>query len=180
VTIKVALRRWRSDDAQWYAEQSQDSEILRWTTERKGLTSGEVLEAIEGIEEDNSLAWVAIDAETGRRLANAAVEVSGGVAEVSYWVAAYGRGHGVATQLLKLLVIEALAAGHQRIEAVIAEGNTASRRVVEKVGLVPISFQNQRGLGQCVRYGLPLEIVQRLTNVMQQHGFLYQQRAAGF
>ncbi|MBO0841319.1 MAG: GNAT family N-acetyltransferase [Sciscionella sp.] len=161
--MRIGLRRWRASDAEWYAEQSQDPEILKWTSERPGLHPSEVREAIAAVADDNSLAWVAVEADTGQRLGNAAVDIRDGVAEPSYWVAAAARGNGVATEILRLLVAKTILAGYRRVELVIAEGNAASRRVAEKVGFVMFGFERRRNLGSCVRYQLPARVVDELV-----------------
>jgi RimJ/RimL family protein N-acetyltransferase len=118
-----------------------------------GLTADEVRDAIDGLN-PAAMAWVITDLRTGDRLGNATVEVSDGVAEPSYWVAAHARRRGVATIALRAMVDRCHAAGLNRIELVAHTDNHASRRVAEKVGFIVIGAQRRRGLGRCVRYAL--------------------------
>jgi ribosomal-protein-alanine N-acetyltransferase len=160
----VLLRPWTRSDAEWYAAQSQDAEILRWTTEKVGLTAAEVRDAIDGFH-PATMAWVIADPATGERLGNAAVEVSDGVAEPSYWVAAGARRRGVATVALRTMVARCRSAGLHRIELVAHMDNHASRRVAEKIGFVAVGTQRRRGLGRCVRYALRDRPTDSLTDI---------------
>ncbi len=79
--------------------------------------------------------------------------------EVSYWVAAYARGAGIATRSLRLVTDEIFAADRysaDRVEAIIDSKNAASQRVAIKAGyeydcvraipapLIPGGFANDR------------------------------------
>ncbi len=62
-------------------------------------------------------------------------------AEIGYWMHPEGRGRGLAVQMCRLVLRHALLAeedggvGLRRVRAVAAEGNTPSRRVLERSGL---------------------------------------------
>ena len=132
----IELRDWQDDDAEWYVRQVRDPEILRFTTERASLTAAEFLRALEGLRHnDNALGFVAVDAESGARLANVAAVRQGAVAEVSYWVAVEARGRGVASHALKLLCERTAESWPvTEIRLWTYSGNTASGRVAEKAG----------------------------------------------
>lgn len=151
----VLFRRWQPADAGWYAANSQDEEILRWTTEPRGLTEEQALEAIAGLAAD-ALAWAVEDAETGELIGNAAIAVKDGWVEPSYWVVPAARGRGVATRVLRQLVGRAVEAGHQRIELIVHEDNQPSHRVAIKAGFAEVGTEQHETLGPCVRYRLQL------------------------
>lgn len=93
----VHLRQWSDDDAAWYADSVRDPLIQRFTTESPDLEAGQVLAAIARLRaSDTEAGFVICDAVTGARLGNIALSHDGRSGEVSYWVAAEGRGRGVA------------------------------------------------------------------------------------
>ncbi|MCP3797913.1 GNAT family N-acetyltransferase [Allokutzneria sp. A3M-2-11 16] len=147
----IGFRRWSEADAAWYAEQSKDPEILRWTTDGPDLTAEYVRGRIAALPED-ALAWIVVDAETGEPLGNAAVDLKDGVGEPSYWVAAAARGRGVATAALREMCVRAIAAGVERVEVVIHRDNAVSARVAANVGFSQIDAFDHPKLGPCARY----------------------------
>lgn len=147
----VVLRRWRLEDAEWYAATVRDPEIQRWTTEPHDLTAERVRAAIAALTE-RSMAWAVADAETGDLVGNAAVALEDDRAEPSYWVAGAARGRGVATAVLGELVRRCLEAGHGRIEVVVQADNAASRRVAQKAGFELVGFERHPRLGHSARY----------------------------
>jgi RimJ/RimL family protein N-acetyltransferase len=56
------------------------------------------------------------------------------VVEVGYWLFVSARGRGVATRSVQQLTEHALATGIWRVEAHVRIGNTASERVLERLG----------------------------------------------
>jgi [ribosomal protein S5]-alanine N-acetyltransferase len=107
---EIVLRDWRSDDAAWYAQAARESEIQRYTTEPPTLTAADVATAIAALaERDDAEGYLIADAQTGERLGNIAVQYDGAAAEVSYWVAAPGRGRGVASAALRAVCARARA-----------------------------------------------------------------------
>jgi [ribosomal protein S5]-alanine N-acetyltransferase len=102
----VVLRPWDVADAQWYAEiAAHDALIQRFTTESSTLTAAEVRTAIVELltEPVGAVGFLIADAVTGQRLGNMALAHRDGVGQVSYWLAGYARGRGVATRALGLL-----------------------------------------------------------------------------
>jgi RimJ/RimL family protein N-acetyltransferase len=89
-------------------------------------------------------------ADSGRLLALAAVDVSGGevvgagmlhhldgergIVEIGYWVLPEARGRGVATTIARLLAEHAFTLGIERVAAYVNVGNVASERVLERAG----------------------------------------------
>jgi RimJ/RimL family protein N-acetyltransferase len=55
-------------------------------------------------------------------------------AELGYWMSPAARGKGLLTAALTALLRETLRAGYQRVDAEVLVGNTASQRVLERVG----------------------------------------------
>jgi ribosomal-protein-alanine N-acetyltransferase len=102
----VVLRPWDVADAEWYAETAaHDALIQRFTTESPTLTAAAVRTAIVELltEPLGAVGFLIADARTGQRLGNIALAHRDGVGEVSYWLAGYARGRGVATRALGLL-----------------------------------------------------------------------------
>jgi RimJ/RimL family protein N-acetyltransferase len=130
----IVLRDWQSDDAAWYAEAVQDVEIQRYTTEPPDLTATEVATAIAALEgREDAEGYLIADAETGERLGNIAIRYDGPVAEVSYWVAAPGRGRGAASAALRTVC--ALADGRCEVVRLWAHAdNVGSHRVALAAG----------------------------------------------
>ncbi|WIX76921.1 GNAT family protein [Amycolatopsis carbonis] len=86
---------------------------------------------------ENALGFVAVAvaARSGERLANLAAEREGGIAEVSYWVAASARGRGVARRALAELCLRVSAAWPgTEIRLWTHTDNVASQRAAEHAG----------------------------------------------
>lgn len=56
------------------------------------------------------------------------------VVEIGYWLFVEARGRGVATRVVRALTEHALTGGIWRVEAHVRIGNTASERVLERLG----------------------------------------------
>jgi RimJ/RimL family protein N-acetyltransferase len=56
------------------------------------------------------------------------------VVEVGYWLFEHARGRGVATRAVRAVVDHAFGNGIYRVEAVVRVGNTASERVLVRLG----------------------------------------------
>lgn len=134
----VRLREWRAADAEWYAVESRDEEIQRFTTEPPTLSEDDVARAIARLAElPDSVGFVVTDARTGRRQGNIALYLKDGVGHVSYWIAAEARGQGAATRAVRILSRWAFAV-FAIVELCLETrvDNLASRRVAEKAGFV--------------------------------------------
>jgi ribosomal-protein-alanine N-acetyltransferase len=134
----VVLREWRDDDADWYAEAVRDEQIQRFPTEPDTLTAADVKDGIAKLRENKDAAgYVICDTHTGERLGNIAIARAGDVADASYWVAAGGRGRGVASRALQLICAWAEQAWQlTEIELKTHADNVASQRVAERAGFV--------------------------------------------
>ncbi len=100
----VSLRPWGVADAQWYADELKDPDIQRFTSDPADLTAESVAAAIEARHGGSDLSFLIVDAVTGRRLGNLAVDLEGSAGMVSYWMSSSTRGRGSATSAIKLLV----------------------------------------------------------------------------
>jgi len=81
--------------------------------------------------------YVIEDLESGRLLGGAALhhlDPMRDVVEVGYWLFADARGRGVATRAVGALIEHAFANGILRVEAHVRVGNTASERVLGRLG----------------------------------------------
>ncbi len=81
-------------------------------------------------------------------------------AETGYWIHPAARGRGVATEATRLMLRHAFVAvedgglGLQRVRALAAEGNAASRRVLERAGL---THQGRERGAVLVEGGMPAD-----------------------
>ena len=136
----VMLRRWAESDLGCVEEASREGRIPEGTTIPANFTTAEGLAWIER-------QWARADNGTGLSQAIAdpvSSEALGavvlmsrqpGTAEIGYWLIEGARGRGLGSRAVALVarwaVIEARLA---RVEALVEPGNTASRRVLEKIG----------------------------------------------
>lgn len=139
----VSLRPWRADDAQWVYESCQDPEVQRWTR----VTVPYLMTDAEGFvgpfashqwSSGNGAPFAVVDAESGIGIGAAGfvlTDPTSRVAEAGYWTSAAARGRGLTPRGLKLLSTWALHdAGIVRLELLIEEENSASRKVAERAG----------------------------------------------
>lgn len=134
----VVLRSWSVADAGWYAETAAHDELIqRFTTESSTLTAEAVRAAIVELLAGpvGAVGFLIADASTGQRLGNIALAYRDGVGEVSYWLAGYARGRGVATRALRLLTDWALATLElHELRLWMHADNHGSRVVAERAG----------------------------------------------
>lgn len=102
VTLPIAggiLRPWTVEDAASYVA-ARDEEIFRWTTERSDLTVAETEAAIEQVNaSEDIISWAIVDEQDKTLLGNITLvyDQEARCAEVMYFLAAVGRGRGLAT-----------------------------------------------------------------------------------
>jgi [ribosomal protein S5]-alanine N-acetyltransferase len=147
----VTLRAWRVQDAGWYAAQSRDPEIQRFTTDAPDLDAQTVRAAIEQYAAAGTHASMAItDAGTGELLGNIGLAPGDrpGLGSLSYWVSAAARGRGVASRSVRLLVAWGWELGLNRIELHAHVDNTGSQRVAENAGF---RFERIQRAGRIVK-----------------------------
>jgi ribosomal-protein-alanine N-acetyltransferase len=132
----VELREWADDDAAWYAGSVRDPLIQQFTTDSPALTAEEVLAAIVRMRASGTdEGFVICDAVTGARLGNIALRHDGNSGEVSYWVAAEARGHGIATRALALFSAWSFqTVGLEALWLRVHRDNVASQRVALRAG----------------------------------------------
>ena len=113
--------------------------MSQWTTERRELTVQETAQAIRQVNEnDDIFAFATAERGSNELLGNIAVvraPTKPQTAEVMYWLAPQGRGRGVATQALQLIVAWAFNTLH--VEQILLQthvDNIPSQRVAERVG----------------------------------------------
>lgn len=95
--------------------------------------------------------YVIEDTTTGTILGGAALhhfDPTRDAVEVGYWLFAHARGRGVATRSVAALIDHAFANGICRVEAHVRLGNTASERVLERLG-----FEREGIRRKLLRYG---------------------------
>ena len=133
----VTLRDLASSDASWIAEACTDPEILRWTLVPRPYTPAHAEQFV--IDRAGELCvWVIDDGTPGRGagvISIHRVDAATGTAEIGYWVAPWARRRGSAAAAVRELVRIATTAGTATaFSALIAETNSASRRVAESAG----------------------------------------------
>lgn len=132
---RVQLREWSAGDAAWYAEESKDAEIQRFTSDPATLTAADVAQAILRMEAAGAVGFLISDASSGARLGNIAVDIDDQVGHVSYWVAAGARGRGVATAAIRLVGDWLLESGQvTELRLWTHEANVASQKPAVKAG----------------------------------------------
>lgn len=147
-----------SDEDAVYAA-CQDAETQRWTRVPSPYTHSDAHEflvrAPTGWQDDTSYTFAVCDSVSGELLASVGLrpDAKDNVAEVGYWCAAWARRRGVTSEAVAVLCRWGFAAvGLARIEAFVAVGNDASRRVVENVGFTFEAVLRSRLQSQGVRY----------------------------
>jgi RimJ/RimL family protein N-acetyltransferase len=131
----VRLREWADDDAAWYAQSVRDPLIQRFTTESPALDAGQVLGAIARPRLGKRRWLRHLRRDQRARLGNIALSHDRRSGEVSYWVAAEGRGRGVATRALVLFGAWSFgAAGLDELWLQVYRDNIASQQVAARAG----------------------------------------------
>lgn len=132
----MRLREWADSDAAWYAESVRDPLILRFTSESSTLEAQQVITAMNRLRSsDTEAGFLICDAVSGARLGNIALEHDGRSGEVSYWVAAEGRGRGAATRALALFSAWSFrVTGVDELTLRIHQENAASLQVAVRAG----------------------------------------------
>ena len=133
---RVTLRQWEESDAAFYARETGDAEIQRWTTEAAALSEEFVRETLARHRAHPRHAAFAITVaatdELAGNIALVSEDWSTGVAEASYWIAAAWRGRGFSSAALRLLCEWGFRElGLRQIELVTDPDNLPSRRTAE-------------------------------------------------
>ena len=134
----VALRRWSTDDATWYAETvTGDPLIQQFTAELPTVTAEDVRSAIRGLlaKPADAAGFLIADADSHQRLGNIALTYKEDTGDISYWLAEYARGRGIATRALRLFTRWAhTVLGMSELRLWAHADNAGSRAVAERAG----------------------------------------------
>jgi RimJ/RimL family protein N-acetyltransferase len=138
----ISLRELESGDVDWVYEACQDAEIQRWTLVPSPYTRADA----EWFVRENAeyLCRAIIDSESSRPVGMIGVHgLHDGVADIGYWVAPWGRGHGAAAGAVRELT-GLLAAMHpvREVTARVAVTNIASRTTIERAGFTEHSRES--------------------------------------
>jgi RimJ/RimL family protein N-acetyltransferase len=145
---RAVLRALERRDVPRIVEGCTDPETVRWLGQLpQPYTAKDAVEFIETVTERHAagtaVIWAVADPVTDDLVgtANLFDIRRGRDAETGYWVHPAARGRGVATEATRLMLrhafvpVEDGGLGLQRVRAIAAEGNAASRRVLERAGL---------------------------------------------
>lgn len=140
----VGLRALVANDAKWIHQACQDPEIQRWTTVPRPYT----IDHARSFAGDTTLEyrrWVIEGAEAGEPLGLVSihgVRADTGDADIGYWVAPWGRGHGAGAAAVRSMTeIARTDADISRLVAYVAEENLASQEVVRRAGFIDVARQ---------------------------------------
>ena len=139
------LRRLQYEDVEWIFNACQDESIQRWTMVPRPYSLEDAEWFVEN--EPGYVTMVIEDSESLMPVGLVSIhEIDEFTREapMGYWIAPWGRGMKAATAAVKLLI--ASITPDEEIHSVIAyiaEGNTASRRTIERAGFVEV----ERGWG---------------------------------
>jgi RimJ/RimL family protein N-acetyltransferase len=153
---RVVLRAHRDSDLPRIVEACSDERTASWLPDLPSpYTTDDARAFVESRREQRAtgagLSWVVADPESDELLGNVSLFDLDrrGDAELGYWSHPSARGRGVMTEACGLVVRHAFVPeedggmGLRRLHVVAAEGNTASRRVIEANGFVQTSRLRQ-------------------------------------
>ena len=143
-TDRLVLRPYDESDAPAVFAACQDPEIQRWTRVPSPYLWEHATEYLatrspDGWRNGTAATFAVCESGSGRLIASVGLHFDRaqeeGTAEIGYWCVAAARGAGYATEAVAEVARWGFAeCGVQRLEWHAAVGNTASRRVAEKVG----------------------------------------------
>ena len=144
---EVTLRPWRAGEAELYIR-LRDELVFRFTTEPPDLDRVRCRSNILAALPDPHVAPFAICAPGGDPVGNMAVSRRGKKAEISYWLAAEGRGRGWAKAALLAATAWAFSTWPlEAIELEIAVDNQASMGVAVAAGYRPAGLRLESACG---------------------------------
>jgi len=136
-----ALREIQSSDAQWIFDACQDSEIQYWTTVPRPYLIEHAQSFANGEFPEYKI-WVIENIENGIGAPVGVISIhtvdDDGVAEIGYWIAPWGRGHGASADAIEL--VAQYAQDDSKIlslQACISDLNSASQKAARAAGLLP-------------------------------------------
>lgn len=146
----LVLRAHQPKDVPRVQQACDDERMRHWFWKLPSpYTLADAEEYVEGRREQEAtgrgISWAVVDPATDELLANISLfDIKPGrEGEIGYWTHPVARGRGVMTEACRLVVRHGFIAeesgglGLQRIMIFAAEGNSASRRVMEANGFVP-------------------------------------------
>mgnify|MGYP006287237513 CR=1 FL=1 len=138
----IGLRNVELTDADWIFDACQDPTIQRWTRVPRPYLRSHAEEFVAGGTPE-VMKWVICSDEQPIGLIGVH-SIDDGVAEIGYWVAPWGRGQRAVSQSIELVAEHLLATSSvTTIQAIIAEGNIASRRSAELAGLTEFAQRTE-------------------------------------
>jgi [ribosomal protein S5]-alanine N-acetyltransferase len=160
-TDRLIVRPWRADDAEAAFAMHGDPEVTDMLPDRLKHTRIEQTERLleelvcDADPESPLGFWAVVERASGAVIGGATLKrapINGGhPVEIGYYFARSAWGHGFATELARTLLEHGFThTDETEIWAVILPENTASRRVLEKIGM------EHRGLGDYD--GFPVEV----------------------
>lgn len=135
--VAVRLDPLADTDIDWITAACQDAEIQRWTVVPRPYHRHHAVEfVVTGAGEFRTRAVRTLaDLRPVGMIGIHSFDAKSGIADIGYWVAPWGRRHGVARDAIGLLINDIrMIAGAKTVLARIAVTNVASRRTVESCG----------------------------------------------
>jgi RimJ/RimL family protein N-acetyltransferase len=163
-TERLILDAWNSSDWTDFRPLAQDPEVMRYITGGTPWSEEEIRGFVDRqvklYAERGFCRWRVLDAASGEFMGfcGAGYWRDEPDAEVGWWLARPYWGLGIATEAARCALRDVFErVGLERVISVAMEGNAASRRVMEKLGLRPQrEFASSEGV-RLVRYGMSRE-----------------------
>lgn len=140
-TERLTIRPWRDDDRAALTVLAHDPEMMRYMTGGRPWTDEEIdgfFTRQAGILAEHGFCLGAVDErETGRMIGLAGLQTLGGELETGYWIARDLWSRGYASEAATGALRHAFdVLGGARVIAITDRDNLASRRVMEKIGMI--------------------------------------------
>lgn len=160
------LREFRGDDVDDIVRGCSDPETAYWLSNLPQPytvddATGYLDQCAEQMASGHGVYWAVADPASDRLLGSIGIdqiEHTNGTGHVGYWIAPDGRGRGIGTAALRAVVRHAGipvadgGLGLRRLFLRAATENSASRRVAENAGFVPVGTERRFGLLRDGRY----------------------------
>lgn len=148
-TARLMLRPFRMEDVERFVPLIGEWEVARWLARVPHPYGPEDGRAWVALAARNRAERASLDLLVVRRDDNQPVGGIGVIladGEVGYWLGLPHQGIGYGTEMLRAVVPAAFALGLSRLWARTAPDNHRSRRVLEKVGFLPLDDADHYGL----------------------------------
>lgn len=161
-TARTVLTTWLDGDAEDLSDLHSDAETMRFVRNGRPESRSEVEELVRSYvyqQGDRSWAkWRLADLD-GRLIGRAGFGGTDELRGISYLIARPLWGKGLATEISRALVAWHLTnAPHAQLRALVAQGNDASIRVLEKIGFQEAGMEDYEGT-RCWKYLYPTPAV---------------------